>query len=52
MIDPTGKVLADSEADPSTMENHAQRKEFVAALGGQVGVDERKSRTLECRSCM
>ena len=46
VIDPTGKVLADSEADPSTMENHAQRKEFAAALAGQLGVDERKSRTL------
>ena len=42
VIDPTGKVLADSEADPSTMENHAHRKEFVAALAGKVGVDERK----------
>ncbi len=46
VIDPTGKVLADSEADPSTMENHAQRKEFVAALGGQIGAEERKSHTL------
>ncbi|MFY9843392.1 MAG: ATP-binding protein [Terriglobales bacterium] len=46
VIDPTGKVLADSEADPSTMENHAQRKEFVAALAGDVGVDERKSQNL------
>jgi two-component system phosphate regulon sensor histidine kinase PhoR len=46
VIDPTGKVLADSEADPSTMENHAHRKEFVAALGGAIGVEERKSQTL------
>jgi len=46
VVDPTGKVLADSEADASSMENHAQRKEFVAALAGQVGVDERKSHTL------
>jgi two-component system phosphate regulon sensor histidine kinase PhoR len=46
VIDPTGKVLADSEADASTMENHAQRKEFVAALGGQIGAEERKSHTL------
>jgi two-component system phosphate regulon sensor histidine kinase PhoR len=46
VIDPTGKVLADSEAEPNTMENHAQRKEFIAALGGQMGVDERKSHTL------
>lgn len=46
IIDPTGKVLADSEAQASTMENHAQRKEFVAALHGKVGSDERRSRTL------
>jgi len=46
VIDPTGKVLADSEADPSAMENHAQRKEFVSALGGKVGEAERKSQTL------
>src|SRR5271157_388480 len=46
VIDPTGKVLADSEADPNTMENHAQRKEFVAALAGKLGMDERKSHTL------
>jgi two-component system phosphate regulon sensor histidine kinase PhoR len=46
VIDPTGKVLADSEADFSTMENHAHRKEFVAALDGKVGTDQRKSHTL------
>jgi two-component system phosphate regulon sensor histidine kinase PhoR len=40
VIDPTGKVLADSEADPSTMENQRNRKEFASALGGQIGVDE------------
>src|SRR6202142_3306857 len=41
VIDPTGKVLADSEADPGSMENHAQRAEFAAALAGKVGVQER-----------
>ena len=46
VIDPTGKVLADSEADVSTMENHAHRKEFIAALSGQIGEDQRKSHTL------
>jgi two-component system phosphate regulon sensor histidine kinase PhoR len=46
IIDPTGRVLADSEADASTMENHAQRKEFVAALHGEMGQDERKSHTV------
>ena len=46
VIDPTGKVLADSEADPAEMENHASRKEFIAALAGNVGVDERRSHTV------
>jgi two-component system, OmpR family, phosphate regulon sensor histidine kinase PhoR len=46
IIDPTGKVLADSEADPASMENHSQRKEFAAALAGNLGVDERRSRTI------
>ena len=46
VIDPTGKVLADSEADAESMENHAHRPEFVSALAGKVGVDERKSHTL------
>ncbi len=46
VIDPTGKVLADSEVDPSTMENHGQRREFVSALSGKLGVDERRSQTL------
>ena len=46
IIDVEGKVLADSEAVASTMENHAQRPEFVAALKGGVGTDTRSSRTL------
>lgn len=46
IIDSQGKVLADSEADPGSMENHAQRSEFVAALKGDVGTDTRRSRTV------
>jgi two-component system, OmpR family, phosphate regulon sensor histidine kinase PhoR len=46
VIDPTGKVLADSEAEASTMENHSSRKEFAVALSGKLGVDERNSQTL------
>jgi two-component system phosphate regulon sensor histidine kinase PhoR len=46
VIDPTGRVLADSEADASTMENHSNRKEFAAALAGRLGVEERSSQTL------
>jgi two-component system, OmpR family, phosphate regulon sensor histidine kinase PhoR len=46
VIDPSGKVLADSEADAETMENHAQQKEFASALAGHLAVDERKGQTL------
>ena len=41
-----GIVLADSEADPKTMENHAGRPEIVAALAGKIGSSERQSRTV------
>jgi two-component system phosphate regulon sensor histidine kinase PhoR len=46
VIDPTGKVLADSEAEPGAMGNHGHQKEFVSALAGQLAADERKSQTL------
>jgi two-component system phosphate regulon sensor histidine kinase PhoR len=46
VIDSSGKVLADSEADPATMENHAARPEFVNALKGSVGQDVRTSHTV------
>lgn len=46
IIDMTGRVLADSEAQPAQMENHANRPEFKAALSGQVGSDERPSETV------
>jgi two-component system phosphate regulon sensor histidine kinase PhoR len=46
IIDASGKVLADSEGNPDQMENHAKRKEFVAALGGKTGSSERTSATL------
>jgi len=46
VIDASGKVLADSEADPSGMENHGTEAEFAAALGGKTGFSERRSSTL------
>ena len=46
VIDSSGKVLADSEADPATMENHATRPEFAQALGGQMGTATRSSHTV------
>src|SRR5437016_6784604 len=41
-----GAVLADSEADPKTMENHAGRPEVAAALQGKVGKATRLSHTV------
>lgn len=41
-----GVVLADTEADPKTMENHASRPEIVAALQGTKGAATRVSRTV------
>jgi two-component system phosphate regulon sensor histidine kinase PhoR len=46
VIDSTGKVLADSEGNPGTMENHATRPEFVTALKGQIGSATRLSKTI------
>ena len=46
VIDERGKVLADSEVDPASLEDHAAEPEFVAALRGEVGVDTRRSGTL------
>lgn len=41
-----GEVLADSDSDPTEMENHAGRPEFVTALLGRPGVAIRYSETL------
>ena len=46
IIDASGKVLADSEANPANMENHSTRVEFVAALAGRTGENERRSATV------
>ncbi len=46
VIDPQGKVLADSEAPPSTLEDQARTPEFAAALRGEIGSDVRQSRTV------
>jgi two-component system phosphate regulon sensor histidine kinase PhoR len=47
IIDPSGTVLADSEHDPATMENHAQRSEVADALKGKQGLAVRHSATLD-----
>lgn len=49
IILPDGLVIADNEADPATMENHANRPEVKSALSGQFGTDIRTSATLGVR---
>ena len=46
IITADGRVLADSDANPADMENHATRPEFQAALKGAIGTDVRRSHTL------
>src|SRR4029077_18840333 len=46
IIDPGGKVLADSETNPANMENDSKRPEFAAALSGRIGSNERRSATI------
>jgi len=46
VIDPRGVVLADSQQDPDTMENHSNRPEVGAAFNGQVGMSSRFSGTI------
>lgn len=46
---PTGKVVADSEESPETMDNHADRPEIKSALAGGFGVSTRFSATLQKR---
>jgi two-component system phosphate regulon sensor histidine kinase PhoR len=46
IIDRRGQVLADSQADANSMENHATRPEFEAAIQGQTGIATRASGTL------
>lgn len=46
VIDDNGVVLADSEADPQQMENHASRPEFVESLQGRTAVSRRFSSTV------
>ncbi|MGA9039534.1 MAG: ATP-binding protein [Terriglobales bacterium] len=43
VIDLTGRVLADSEVAPSSLDKQNQLPEFAAALSGEVGVDTRRS---------
>ena len=46
VITPDGTVLADSQKDPKTMENHKNRPEIAAALAGKTGTSIRYSSTI------
>ncbi len=46
VIDAHGVVLADSEQDPATMENHSNRPEVGTAMTGKTGISSRFSGTL------
>jgi two-component system phosphate regulon sensor histidine kinase PhoR len=42
----SGRVIGDTEEDPTVMDNHAKRPEIMQALAGRKGVSTRYSRTL------
>ena len=46
VIDHEGVVLADSQADPATLDNHRSRPEVARALAGQEAKERRYSATL------
>jgi two-component system phosphate regulon sensor histidine kinase PhoR len=47
VILPSGRVVGDSEKDPATMDNHADRPEFIGAIKGNRGASIRHSITLD-----
>ncbi len=47
IIDTDGTVLADSENDPETMDNHRSRPEIITALKGEKGRSIRYSATMQ-----
>ncbi len=49
VMDPNGKVLADSEEDPSRMDDHSNRPEILAAGSHGVGTAVRFSNTVRTR---
>ncbi|MFP4014323.1 MAG: ATP-binding protein [Chitinispirillaceae bacterium] len=46
IILPTGEVIADSERDPRSMDDHGDRPEIVEVFSGHKGVETRYSNTL------
>ncbi|MHC4424685.1 MAG: two-component system histidine kinase PnpS [Planctomycetota bacterium] len=46
MIEPSGKVLADSKENPQQMDDHSDRPEVISAMNGQTGSEIRFSHTV------
>lgn len=46
VVDSSGRVLIDSEREPSELENHGTREEILAALAGRTGHAKRYSRSV------
>ena len=46
VILPSGRVIADTDKDPATMDNHSDRPEIVRALAGDKGISRRYSDSL------
>jgi two-component system, OmpR family, phosphate regulon sensor histidine kinase PhoR len=47
VIAPSGKVIGDSEKNPDSLENHANRTEIIAAMSGNIGMSRRYSFTMQ-----
>lgn len=47
LIEPNGKVIADSKENPAEMDNHADRPEVIEALTDGIGLSQRYSFTLK-----
>ncbi len=47
VMDSSGKVVADTHADPDSLDNHSDRKEFKLAIQSGIGTAIRFSRTLD-----
>ena len=47
LMDSKGQVLADNKGSPTSMDNHLDRPEVIAATTGSYGVSQRYSDTLE-----
>ena len=46
IVEPNGRVVIDSDEDPATMDNHADRPEIQTAFRGDIGAETRYSYTL------